>query len=227
MAAGVPLPLFAKARRYVDRARLTEPERMTAHSLLRVIPIASLFAPEFLSSLAPDYAPYQMLGRHYDRALAEAPLDRELYADLKLTISDNDVPKVVRMTEAAGVTVRFPFLDARFAELAVSIPAREKLKGRELRVFFKRAYADLLPPETIRKKKHGFGLPIPIWLRTDPTLAGMLREALFAPTSRIRPWFREGALEDLHARHQTDTTSFYGTVLWNLLVLDQWLRTHS
>ena len=57
-------------------------------------------------------------------SLADTELDRQLYLDLKLVISDNDVLKVTRMTEAHGVAVRFPFLDHRLAEFAGTVPAQ-------------------------------------------------------------------------------------------------------
>jgi asparagine synthetase B (glutamine-hydrolysing) len=77
---------------------------------------------------------------------------RQLYIDLKLAISDNDLFKVTRTTEAAGLTVRYPFLDHLLAEFAASIPANVRMKGRRLRSFFKKAYADLLPVEILKKK---------------------------------------------------------------------------
>src|SRR5439155_25980877 len=97
---------------------------------------------------------------YYFQAPARSELDRQLYIDLKLAISDNDLFKVTRMTEAAGVAVRFPFLDHRLAEFAATVPAEIKMRGRRLRSFFKKAYSDLLPLATRTKPKHGFGLPI-------------------------------------------------------------------
>ena len=41
-----------------------------------------------------------------------------------------------------------------------------------------------------------------------------------------RGYFRKKALETLVERHETDETSFYGTVLWNLMVLESWQRRH-
>jgi asparagine synthase (glutamine-hydrolysing) len=159
--------------------------------------------------------------------LADTALDRQLYLDLKITISDNDLLKVTRMTEAAGVASRFPFLDHQFAEFAASIPSSIKMRGRRLRSFFKNAYADLLPIEVRRKTKHGFGLPIPIWLRTDKRLNDLMHEMVLSPTTVQRGYFRKRALEKIIKLHKHDETSFYGTVLWNLMVLEMWHRNSS
>jgi asparagine synthase (glutamine-hydrolysing) len=101
------------------------------------------------------------------------------------------------------------------------------MRGRRLRSFFKRAYADLLPIEIRTKTKHGFGLPIPIWLRTDPRLNEMMRDLVLSPRSLQRGYFEPRALEDLVRTHQTDETSFYGTALWNLMALELWHRHHG
>jgi asparagine synthase (glutamine-hydrolysing) len=98
------------------------------------------------------------------------------------------------------------------------------MRGRELRTFFKSAYADLLPLEIRRKRKHGFGLPIPDWLRSDRNLNELMRDLVLSPKSVQRGYFRKQALKRLVASHATDHTSFYGTVLWHLMMLELWHR---
>jgi asparagine synthase (glutamine-hydrolysing) len=161
---------------------------------------------------------------YYGQAPAQSELDRQLYIDLKLAISDNDLFKVTRMTEAAGITVRFPFLDQRLAEFAATVPAHIKMRGRNLRSFFKKTYADLLPLEIQIKQKHGFGLPISAWLRTDKLLNEMMYDLVLSPQSLQRGYFRKKALTKLVESHMTDETSFYGTMLWNIMVLELWHR---
>jgi asparagine synthase (glutamine-hydrolysing) len=170
------------------------------------------------------FEPDTYVHAHYAQAPARTELDRQLYVDLKLAISDNDLFKVTRATEAAGITVRYPFLDHLLAEFAATVPASIKMRGTNLRSFFKRAYADLLPSKTRLKKKHGFGLPIPVWLRTDRRLNELMHELVLGARSVQRGYFRRRALEELVKRHQTDQTSFYGTVLWNLMILELWHR---
>ena len=130
------------------------------------------------------------------------------------------------MTEAAGVAVRFPYVDHLLAEFAASIPASVKMRGRQLRTFFKNAYADLLPAQIRTKRKHGFGLPIPIWLRTDSALNDLMNELVLSPRSVQRGYFRREALEKIVELHKHDETSFYGTILWNLMILELWHRAN-
>lgn len=226
LAAATGLPLFEKGAKYIRRASVPLPQRLMTYGFFNVVPMQDLFTPAFLDSLGDARSPYESIERYYGQALAQNPLDRHLYLDLKFAISDNDLFKVTRMTEAAGVTVRFPFLDHRLAEFAATVPARLKMRGRELRTFFKAAYSDVLPLAIRTKTKHGFGLPIPVWLRTDPYLNELMRELVLSARSLQRGYFRKSMLEELVRRHQTDQTSFYGTVLWNVMILELWHRTH-
>lgn len=224
-AAGkiLPHPLFVKAGKYVRRASLPPAERIVSYDFWTVVPPAA-FATSDLMASAGAYRPAAMVIRHHDRARATTALDRHLYLDLKVTLSDNDVPKVTRMCDRAGVAVRFPFLDERVVDVATRVPARLKMRGGELRTFFKDAARDLLPEETRTKTKHGFGLPISGWLKSDPGLHAMMRDLVLSPRSVGRGYFRREALEDVVRRHQEDPTPYYGTVLWNLMVIELWHR---
>jgi asparagine synthase (glutamine-hydrolysing) len=222
----IPVPLFDKGKRYIQRANAGYPARLCAHGLYEVIPLVELFDDGILEAIGKDYNPDFAVYEHYNRASATSELDRQLYIDLKLIITDNDLIKVVKTTEAAGITVRFPFIDHRFVEFAASVPSALKMRGLRLRSFFKDAYSDLLPPEIRRKTKQGFGLPIPIWLRHHNGLNEMMRDLVLSPKSVQRGYFKKKMLEDIVERHKTDSTSFYGTVLWNLMMLELWHRRY-
>jgi asparagine synthase (glutamine-hydrolysing) len=225
LADRLKIGLAVKGKKYVERLGLPYPERLYNYGFFNIVPMAEVFDAGFLRSLSDNYSPYAAIRTHYFQAAAKTELDRQLYIDLKLAISDNDLFKVTRMTEAAGITVRYPFLDHRLADFAATVPAKIKMPGKELRRFFKRAYADLLPLEVITKKKHGFGLPIPVWLRTDKCLNEMMHDAVLSPRSLQRGYFRKRALEMIVERHKTDKSSFYGSVLWNLMMLELWHRS--
>jgi asparagine synthase (glutamine-hydrolysing) len=213
VAAALELPLFIKAKNYIQRASIPYPQRLTSYGLFKVFPMTELFTTEFLEAVGTEVQ-------------ARTELDRQLYVDLKMAISDNDLFKVTKMTEAAGITVRFPYLDHVLAEFAASISAGIKMRGRELRTFFKNAYSDLLPAQVRAKTKHGFGLPIPIWLRTDRVLNDLMHEVVLSSRSVQRGYFRRKSLEKVVELHKHDETSFYGTILWNLMILELWHRTH-
>ena len=226
LATLLPFDPFTKGKKYIQRAMIPYPDRLYSYGTFKVLPIEQLFRTDFLRTAEASYNPFWAMHFHYERARGRTALDRQLYLDLKLAISDNDLFKVTRMTEANGVLVRFPFLDHHLVEFASRIPSEIRMRGRRLRSFFKDAYADLLPQEILTKTKHGFGLPIPVWLRTDAKLNELMRELVLSPRSLQRGFFEKGSLEHLVRAHATDRTSFYGTILWNLMILELWMR-HS
>jgi asparagine synthase (glutamine-hydrolysing) len=98
------------------------------------------------------------------------------------------------------------------------------MRGRNLRSFFKGTYANLLPLEIRRKTKHGFGLPIPVWLRTDKRLNDMMMDLVLSSQTLQRGIFRPETLRRFVEEHRSDPTSFFGAILWNFMVLELWLR---
>src|SRR5262245_3301707 len=139
MADLTKIGLFVKGKKYIRRAEMPPAKRLTSYDFFRIVPLEGFLTPEFLEEVGRAYDPGAALEALHDRAPGPTELDRQLYLDLHLTISDNDVVKVTRMTEAAGVTVRFPFLDRDLAEFAMAVPAGIKMRGRRLRTFFKGA----------------------------------------------------------------------------------------
>jgi asparagine synthase (glutamine-hydrolysing) len=86
----------------------------------------------------------------------------------------------------------------------------------------------LLPEATLAKQKHGFGLPIPVWLRTDTRLNEMMHDLVLSPSSLQRGYFKRKAVEDLVELHEVDeSSSFHGSILWNLMILELWHRKYS
>jgi hypothetical protein len=55
----------------------------------------------------------------------------------------------------------------------------------------------------------------------------MMHDLVLGERLKQRGLFAPRALEELVRRHQTDTTSFYGTILWNVMILELWLRRWS
>jgi asparagine synthase (glutamine-hydrolysing) len=217
--------ILGKAQRYVSRANIQNPRRFFFYEFFFAQEGRALVAPELLRSVEAD-APWTLIEERFDQAQAESELNRLLYLDMKFTIGDNDLLKVVRTAELAGVGVRFPFLDLSLVEFTGSWPADFKVRGRDKRYLFKRAFRPLLPAATLAKRKHGFGVPTSLWLKTHVGFAELAHGALRSSDTRLRGYLRAGAIDELFALHERDATPFYGDVLWNLLMLELWHRRH-
>lgn len=213
--------LFGRAKRYVRRANMTGMDRLLSHQFLSTHNPTDIFEPDFLKALGA-YSILDVPRHYYEVAPARDPLDRILYADVKITLGDSDLPKVTCMAELAGMKVRFPFLDRAVAEFSGRMPAHLKVKGFEKRYLFKKAFGNLLPIEIIKKKKHGFGIPVAVWLKSDPKLRSLCRDTLLSRRSLERGYFRRDFIDHLFREHEADGSSYYGDILWTFLVLELW-----
>lgn len=75
-----------------------------------------------------------------------------------------------RMSMAASVEVRVPFLDFDLVRTMNAIPMSMKVRGGQGKRVFRRAMTSVLPREIICREKAGFGLPIRAWLRDGSAL---------------------------------------------------------
>jgi len=215
-----------KIRRYIERASEPNPKRFFHYQLFLREHANDFFTESFRANLDSDFA-LRMPREHYRKVIAAAPLNRLLYMDLKMCIADNDLFKVNRMAEALGVKVCYPYLDRGLAEITGKLPVGLKLKGFQKRYIFKRAFAKLLPEEILRKKKHGFGLPIAHWLRTHAGFRETAHSLLLDTSAMQRGYFNRSALEKLLRQHDEEKSDFYGTFIWNIMMLELWHRNHK
>jgi asparagine synthase (glutamine-hydrolysing) len=213
--------LLRKFKSYVTQASMGMPDRYESYNLLARFGAATIFTDDFLASIDPD-APLARQRAVYDDTDAASLINRMLAFDFQFTLADNDLPKVTRMCELAGVDVAFPLLDDGVVAFSAGLRPDDKLRGTQLRYFFKRALADVLPPQIIAKQKHGFGLPFGVWLTQDRELQELAADSLAGIRTRgfVRPEFVSRLLDREIALHP----GYYGTMVWILMMLEQWYR---
>jgi len=218
------LPGVRKMRSYVEQARMPMPARYESHNLLSHLGPERVLCADFLAAIDPGHP--QALLREAHRPYADCSLiNQMLGVDLRFTLADNDLPKVTRTCEMAGVEVAFPLLDEKVVEFSARLPARMKLRGTRLRWFFKEALRDFLPPEVIAKRKHGFGLPVGAWLGEHRPLLSLAKDAIdvLRPYRIVRPDFVDELCRRLLPAHP----AYYGTMIWVLMMLGLWLDSRK
>lgn len=215
------IPLLRKAQSYVRQARVPMPDRMETYNLIERIGPDEIFTQEFLSAIDMQ-APLALLSETYHDARAGTMLNKMLALDMKITLADNDLPKVVKTCELAGVEPAFPLLSGEVMDFASRLPSSMKLRGTRLRYFFKKALQGYLPDEIIKKPKHGFGLPFGPWLQTYGPLKELTLDSLSDLKARgyINPSFIDNLIEERLGAH----AGYYGTMVWVLVMLEQWFQ---
>ncbi|TNC77785.1 asparagine synthase [Janthinobacterium lividum] len=222
---GKPWRLGDKARRYIELSSLPLPARLDSYNLLLRHGHRTVLEAGFIDTIDPGMAPGCVNGAYWERQGQGLSQINELLAlDMRFTLADNDLFKVRKACELAGVEAAFPFLHDAMVAFAARLAPRDKLDGMRLRPFFKRALAEILPPAIVRKKKHGFGLPFGLWLHSHPPLREFAFDNLTQLRGRgiVRPAF----IDDLQGRLLAEHPAYHGTMVWLLLMLEQWLSQH-
>lgn len=220
--ADAVMPL-RKARSYIQRANVPLPDRLESYNHYNEVEMTDCFTPAVAESIDRQN-PYRLLRMHYEAAGTESSLDSMLHLDVRTTLSDDDLRKVEQTSALAGVAVRYPLLDEEVVAFSARIPPAMKLEGRRLRSFFKYAVRDFLPPATLTKSKHGFGLPFGLWLKTDAGMQALAYDSLASLKKRniFQPAFLDSAIET----HRNGHSSFYGELIWVLMLLELWFQKH-
>ncbi len=213
-------PLIRKARSYVEQANVPMPDRLQTYNLLTRLGYADVLEPGFLAQVDP-LQPLAHQREEYARCKAASLINRMLALDLKFTLADNDLPKVVKTCELAGVGAAFPFLDDRVVDFSARLQPEYKLKGLQLRWFFKEALRGFLPDAILTKQKHGFGLPFGIWVGQHARLRDLAFGSLEQLGKRgiVRPAFIQRLTNEFLSGHAT----YFGEMIWILMMLEQWL----
>ncbi|MBX7168645.1 MAG: asparagine synthase (glutamine-hydrolyzing) [Pirellulales bacterium] len=181
---------------------------------------AALYTDAFLAAL-PDADPYGFLDAALARSSRRDRVTATALADLTTYLPCDLLTKVDIAAMAHGLECRQPLLDYRVVELAAAMPLRDKLRGRRGKAILRDAFGDLLPPDVLRRRKMGFGVPLAEWFRKE--LKDYAYDVLLAERALARGYFRRdsiAALVDEHVRGVFD----HGYRLWALLVLELWHR---
>ena len=216
--------LTRKLSSYIKQANIPLPDRMETYNTFHRNRPDEILHESFLERIEVD-APLRLIRQVYGEVDTCDVLDKMLYLDWKHTLADNDIRKVNTMCKAAGVNVRYPMLDDHVVEFSTRIPGSIKLKGQNLRSFYKSVYADFLPPEIISKTKHGFGLPFGVWMLEYKPLQEFAYDAL--TDLKKRNYLHSRYLDNLIIQHQQGHAAYYGEAIWVYMLLEQWLQRHA
>jgi hypothetical protein len=154
------------SRRHVSRCR---PDTTPINPLGR-LGRENVFDRDFLAEVDLG-VPLALLGETYTATQARSLINRMVALDLKFTLADNDLPKVTRTCDIAGVDVAFPLLHESVVDLSTTLPASFKVRGGQLRYFFKRRCATACRKRPSRRKSTASAYPPACGCATIPRCA--------------------------------------------------------
>ena len=101
----------------------------------------------------------------YDKVRDQDQVTQMQYIDLHLWMTGDILLKADKMSMAHSLELRVPFLDRKVMELAEQIPVKDRVTETETKYAMRLAALQACPPQTAKKKKLGFPVPIRVWLK--------------------------------------------------------------
>jgi asparagine synthase (glutamine-hydrolysing) len=147
-----------------------------------------------------------------------------LYFDQTSWLPDNLLERGDRMTMAASIEARMPFMDHELASYVSGLPDEWRVRGRQTKRILREAMKRLLPATILDRPKVGFRVPVNEWFRTD--LSDYLRSHLSGPQSITRSYYRPAVLQRYLDEHQAGRQN-HEKLLWTMLNLEIWHREYG
>lgn len=213
--------VFRRVQKFASSAALPFEERFTRwiavfyEDLPRLLPsfheAGNGYAPQPLAILEP----------YLRRCGTSSALTRLLYVNLKTYLLDDLLVKMDRCSMAHGLETRSPFLDRELLEYVFGLPDHMKLRWGGTKMILRRAFADLLPPQIVRRGKMGFGVPLRKWFASD--LREFVQDFVMTPHARLRQYVDQRYVQQLWQEHLSGYADHSNRV-WTLLTFEVWLR---
>ena len=183
--------------------------------------LMSLYTPETRQALGAQLASKPMMDFLEPLSGDIDPLDRMLALEQRFFLTDHNLNYTDKMSMAAGVEVRVPFLDLDLVDFSAQIPKRFKQRGAEGKWVLKKAMESYLPKEVIYRSKTGFGAPLRRWMRHD--LRGILGDLLSIESLKRRGLFDPSAVQALIVANDLGKKDASYTLL-SLMCIEIWCR---
>jgi asparagine synthase (glutamine-hydrolysing) len=148
-------------------------------------------------------------------------LRQMVYADAHTWLADNLLERGDRMSMAASLELRPPFLDHRLVELAFALPSNVKVRRWKSKWVVKEIARRHLPDAVVDRPKVGFKVPLDQWFRGG--LRDMAFDLLTGPSSFVATTFDAQAVQRLLEDHSAADRDEQMRI-WTLLSLEVWHR---
>jgi asparagine synthase (glutamine-hydrolysing) len=150
-------------------------------------------------------------------------LRRILCFDQTSWLPDNLLERGDRMTMAASIEARMPFMDHELAAFVSGLPDDLRVHGRTTKWLLREAMKRLLPAEILERPKVGFRVPVNEWFRGP--MKSYLYDHLTGAESRTAGYYRRSVLERILADHVNGRQN-HEKLLWCLVNLELWHREY-
>ncbi|MGM9661739.1 MAG: asparagine synthase (glutamine-hydrolyzing) [Oscillospiraceae bacterium] len=154
---------------------------------------------EILKDTAHVVAPDTLTKPIFDRVAGQDEVTRMQYADICTWLQYDILQKADKMSMAASLELRVPFLDREVLKLAVQIPSEYRVTKDVTKIALRRTAERVLPKKSAMMPKIGFITPLNDWMRQDEYY-GRIRAAFESDTADR--FFKRDALLAMLEKHR-------------------------
>jgi asparagine synthase (glutamine-hydrolysing) len=218
-----PLPLSVKKKlSHTFFNHSMRPEEIVFDNFHSIFPgriHEALFSSDFYNQVK-DTNPYRDVVAIYHGRNGSNALDKLLYVDQKTYLVEL-LMKQDRMSMAASIESRVPFLDHKMVEFASRVPGDLKLNGKSEKYLVKRAMQKMVPQSILTREKMGFPVPLRQWLHESH--GSLFASVLSSERVKERNIFDVQFLNTLLKENQAGQRD-HTDALWTLMNFEIWAR---
>lgn len=159
----------------------------------------------------------------YERVKGFDELSKKQYLDMNLWLPGDILLKADKMSMAASIELRVPFLDREVMTSAARIPAKYKITPENTKYVLRKAANRCLPDEWADREKKGFPVPIRYWLREDKYY-NIVKE--YFTSSFASEFFDTDMLVGMLDEHKNNTDRAHdrGRKIWTVFTFLVWYK---
>jgi asparagine synthase (glutamine-hydrolysing) len=142
-----------------------------------------------------------------------------MYFHYKLSLPNDYLVKVDRMSMANSIETRLPFLDYRLVEFMAKVHKDVKMDGWERKSVLRNTVGKHLPNSLLNAKKKGFGIPLREWFKQDSFTDLIERNLTFTNELLNKQLIGEIIKDNKEGKKDN------GNFIWTLLILEKQLKS--
>jgi len=143
------------------------------------------------------------------------PFYKLMYFQFMVTLPDQMLTKVDRMSMAHSLETRIPFLDYRLVEFMAGVNKNIKMPGYERKHVLRKTVAKGLPSSLLSAPKKGFSVPLREWFK------GEAFDSQLAQLHHIDLGLRDDVVRQVVDENRQGKQD-NGNFIWMLFLLKQW-----
>lgn len=222
------LPTYLKAialsyARHTENHRIEKISKYSIHSQEDALLYNSSFLDrQFLSEIFKNGLADSC---EYRKSCLTEGRDKGLDAVTNMTLLDQQnymvsiLNRQDKMSMAASIESRVPFLDFRIVEYSNRLPARYKMKNFRTKYILKKIAGNILPENIVNRRKSGFGVPINTWLKDNSGLGRYMSD--LCKESRISSYINQEKMKRIIKEHRAGYKD-HSEFLWSAINFMIW-----